>query len=128
MAADRLRVFGDIFQLDEFFVADEELRIDDKNFQKRVVKPENAVILLHDLRRRLNDADNFTAEPLHEILQSFAVEKQVKVGDIFPALRLCVTCKAQGADLFQSLELLGKDCVLRRLDRAIGQAESQRMT
>ena len=127
LAADRLRVFGDIFQLDEFFVADEELRIDDKNFQKRVVKPENAVILLHDLRRRLNDTDNFTAEPLHELLQSFAVGKQVKVGDIFPALRLCVTGKAQGADLFQSLELLGKDCVLRRLDRAIGQAESQRM-
>ena len=44
LAADRLRVFGDIFQLDEFFVADEELRIDDRNFQKRVVKPENAVV------------------------------------------------------------------------------------
>ena len=122
LAADRLRVFGDIFQLDEFFVADDELRIDDRNFQKRVVKPENAVVLLHELRRRLSDTDNFTAERLHELLQSFAAEKQVKVGDIFPALRLCVTGKAQGADLFQSLELLGKDCVLRRLDRAIGQS------
>jgi hypothetical protein len=39
LAADRLRVFGDIFQLDEFFVADEDLKFDDKNFQKRVVKP-----------------------------------------------------------------------------------------
>lgn len=118
LAADRLRVFGDIFQMDEFFVADDELRIDDRNFQKRVVKPENAVVLLHELRRRLSDTDNFTAEPLHELLQSFAAEKQVKAGDIFPAVRLCVTGKAQGADLFQSLELLGKDCVLRRLDRA----------
>ena len=127
LAADRLRVFGDIFQLDEFFVADDELKIDDKNFQKRVVKPENAVLLLHDLRRRLSDIDNFTAQPLHELLQSFAAEKQVKVGDIFPALRLCVTGKAKGADLFRSLELLGKACVLRRLDRAIGLAESHRV-
>ena len=127
LAADRLRVFGDIFQLDEFFVADGELKIDDKNFQKRVVKPENAVLLLHDLRRRLSDIDNFTAQPLHELLQSFAAEKQVKVGDIFPALRLCVTGKAQGADLFRSLELLGKACVLRRLERAIGLAESHRV-
>ncbi len=127
LAADRLRVFGDIFQLDEFFVADDELKIDDKNFQKRVVKPENAVLLLHDLRRRLSDIDNFTAQPLHELLQSFAAEKQVKVGDIFPALRLCVTGKAQGVDLFRSLELLGKACVLRRLDRAIGLAESHRV-
>jgi len=127
LAADRLRVFGDIFQLDEFFVADEELTIDDKNFQKRVVKPENAVLLLHDLRRRLSDVDNFTTQPLHDLLQSFAAEKQVKVGDVFPALRLCVTGKAQGADLFRSLELLGKSCVIRRLDRAIGLAESHRV-
>ena len=127
LAADRLRVFGDIFQVDEFFVTDEELRIDLKNFQKRVVQPENAVVLLQDLRQRLSDTDDFTAVPLHELLQSFAVEKQVKVGDIFPALRLCVTGKAQGADLFRSIELLGKVCVLHRLDRAIGQAESQRM-
>ena len=126
LAADRLRVFGDIFQLDEFFVADEDLKIDDKNFQKRVVKPENAIPLLQNLRGSLESIESFTAQPLHDLLQSFAAEKQVKVGELFPALRLCVTGKAQGADLFRSLELLGKACVLRRLDRAIGLAESQR--
>ncbi len=126
LAADRLRVFGDIFQLDEFFVADEELKIDDKNFQKRVVKPENAIPLLQTLRGPLESIDSFTAQPLHDLLQSFAAEKQVRIGDLFPALRLCVTGKAQGADLFRSLELLGKACVLHRLDRAIGLAESQR--
>lgn len=128
LAADRLRVFGDIFQMDEFFVADEELKIDDKNFQKRVVKPENSLILLQELRSRLDDIDNFTAQPLHDLLQSFATEKKVKVGEILPALRLCVTGKAQGADLFRSMELLGKVCVVRRLDRAIGLAESQSAT
>ena len=69
---------------------------------------------------------DFASEPLHDLLQSFAAEKQVKVGDVFPAVRLCVTGKAQGADLFRSLELLGQECVLRRMDRAIGLAESQR--
>jgi len=126
LAADRLRVYGDIFQLDEFFVADEGLKLDDKNFQKRVVKPENAIPLLQSLRGPLESIDSFTAQPLHDLLQSFAGEKQVRIGDLFPALRLCVTGKAQGADLFRSLELLGKACVLRRLDRAIGLAESQR--
>ena len=126
LAADRLRVFGDIFQLDEFFVADADLKIDDKNFQKRVVKPETAVDLLRDLRKRLAEVVDFASAPLHDLLQSFAAEKQVKVGDVFPAVRLCVTGKAQGADLFRSLELLGQECVLRRMDRAIGLAESQR--
>ena len=126
LAADRLRVFGDIFQLDEFFIADEDLKIDDKNFQKRVVKPENVILLLQSLRGPLENVDSFTAQPLHDLLQSFAAEKQVKIGNLFPALRLCVTGKAQGADLFRSLELLGKVSVLHRLDRAIGLAESQR--
>ncbi len=126
LAADRLRVFGDIFQLDEFFVADDQLKMDDKNFQKRVVKPETAIGLLTELRGRLADVFNFATEPLHDLLQSFTTEKKIKAGDIFPALRLCVTGKAQGPDLFRSLELLGKDCVLRRLDRAIGLADSMR--
>jgi len=127
LAADRLRVFGDIFQLDEFFVADEDLKIDQKNFQKRVIQPENGVDLIRDLRRQLKEVVDFSAEPLHDLLQKFATEKQVKVGEVFPALRLCITGKVQGPDLFRTMELLGQECVLRRLDRAIGLAESARM-
>ena len=126
LAADRLRVFGDIFHFDEFFVADEDLKLDEKNFQKRVIKPDTAIDLLRDLRRQLSDVGNFTAQPLNDLLHALATEKQVKVGEVFPALRLCVTGKAQGADLFRSMELLGQECVLRRLDRAIGLAESVR--
>ena len=126
LAGERLRVFGDIFQLDEFFIDDADLKIDEKNFQKRVVKPDIAVDLLRELRRRLHDCESFTAPPLHDLLQAFTAEKEVKVGDLFPALRLCVTGKAQGADLFRSLELLGQVKVLNRLDRSLGLAESQR--
>ncbi len=126
LAGERLRVFGDIFQLDEFFIDDADLKLDEKNFQKRVVKPDIAIDLLRDLRRRLQDCENFTAAALHDLLQAFTAEKEVKVGDLFPALRLCVTGKAQGADLFRSLELLGKVKVLNRLDRSLGLAESQR--
>ncbi len=126
LAGERLRVFGDIFQLDEFFIDDADLKIDEKNFQKRVVKPEIAIDLLRELRRRLQDCGSFMATSLHDLLQAFAAEKEVKVGDLFPALRLCVTGKAQGADLFRSLELLGKVKVLIRLDRSLGIAEIQR--
>ncbi len=126
LAADRLRIFGDIFQLDEFFVDDADLRIDEKNFQKRVVKPEKAIDLLRELRRRLNDGSCFTAAALHDLLQAFVTEKEVKAGDLFPAVRLCITGKAQGADLFRSLELLGRERVLNRLDNSLGLAESQR--
>jgi glutamyl-tRNA synthetase len=126
LAADRLRVFGDIYQLDEFFKGDKELSYDEKNFQKRVVKPEAALDLLRKLRRELVEIADFTAEPLHQLVQTFVTARGIKAGDLFPALRLCVTGKAQGADLFATLELLGRPRVLARMDHSIGLAESRR--
>ena len=38
LVADRLRVFGDVLSMDEFFVTTEDLQYNDKDFQKRVVK------------------------------------------------------------------------------------------
>jgi glutamyl-tRNA synthetase len=122
LAADRIRVFGDILQNDEFFVTDEELRIDEKTFQKRVSASATAREHLGQLRTLLAEEQDFSASALHDLLQKFIAERQIKPGDVFPALRLCVTGKAQGADLFRTLELLGKDCVTRRLDRALMQA------
>lgn len=126
LAGDRLRVFGDIFQMDEFFLPDDQLTVDEKNFQKRIVKPEAAVDLLRELRRRLEATADFSAAALHELIQGFVTEKGIRAGDLFPAIRLCVTGKAQGADLFETLSLLGQSRVLSRMDRGIGRAESLR--
>ncbi len=119
LAGDRLRVFGDIFQLDEFFVADEQLSVDVKNFEKRVRSSAATQQNLTLLKGRLQELDDFRAGPLHDLLQAFVTEQGLRVGDLFPALRLCVTGKAQGADLFRSLELLGRERVLRRLERSL---------
>jgi glutamyl/glutaminyl-tRNA synthetase len=119
LAADRLRVFGDIFQLDEFFLADEQLNVDVKNFDKRVRSSAATQQDLLLLRERLQGLADFQAGPLHDVLQAFVAERGIRVGDLFPALRLCVTGKAQGADLFRSLELLGRERVMRRLDRSL---------
>ncbi|APZ93558.1 glutamate--tRNA ligase [Fuerstiella marisgermanici] len=127
LAADRLRVFGDILGMDEFFVSADTLQYDTKEFQKRVVKPDTALDLLAALRKQFADQDSFKAEPLHDLVQSFVEDQQIKFGQIAPALRLSVTGKAKGADLFPTLELLGQDECLQRIDRAIGMAESMRV-
>ncbi|MBL8816757.1 MAG: glutamate--tRNA ligase [Planctomyces sp.] len=126
LAADRLRVFGDIFQLDEFFVDDSCLRYDEKNFQKRVVNPEAAIDLMRAVRKQFSECDDFKAPVLHDLVHAFVTERTIKAGELFPAIRLCVTGKAQGADLFCTLEILGKDRVLGRIDRSLGRAESAR--
>jgi len=127
LAGDRLRVFGDIMGLREFFVTTEDLTYDEKEFQKRVVKPDNAVSLLSELRKTFADRDDFHAYSLHADVEAFVAAKELKFGQIAPALRLAITGKTKGADLFPTLELLGQEECLRRLDRAIGIANSQRV-
>lgn len=128
LAGDRLRVFGDIFQLDELFVDDDQLVYDEKSFLKRVVKPESALDHLRELRRHLTSVEDFSAQVLHDLVAGYAAEKLLRTGELFPALRLCVTGKVQGADLFGTLELLGREHVLKRLDRSLGLAESARIS
>lgn len=125
LAGDRLRVFGDILGLDEFFVADDAVEFDEKNFRKRVVAADGALGLLSQLRAQLADCPSFDATTLHDLVQQFVEEREIRFGAIAPALRLCVTGKPQGADLFGTLELLGQDRCLRRIDRAMGVAEAQ---
>lgn len=119
LAGDRLRVFGDILQQEEFFLPDEQISRDEKAFEKRVASAPGTCVHLRDLRNELSGVAEFGADVLHDMLQQFAVSRNVKPGELFPALRLCVTGRAQGADMFRTLELLGRDCVLRRLDLAL---------
>jgi glutamyl-tRNA synthetase len=119
LAGDRLRVFGDILQQEEFFLPDEQISRDEKAFEKRVASVPETCVHLRDLRDELSGVAEFRAGLLHDLLQQFAVSRNVKPGELFPALRLCVTGRAQGADMFRTLELLGRDCVLRRLDLAL---------
>ncbi|MFO0975111.1 MAG: glutamate--tRNA ligase [Planctomycetaceae bacterium] len=124
LAGDRLRIFGDIFQLDEFFVKDDSVVRDEKNFAKRVVSSDAAIAHLESLQDALATIAEFKAQPIHDMLQAYLTERSLKPGDLFPALRLCLTGKAQGADLFRTLELLGRDRVLSRLKKALSEARA----
>ena len=126
LAADRLRVSGDILSFDEFFVAADELAYLEKDFQKRLVQPDNAVSVLGDLRRQLADLEMWAETPLHDLVQAYVESQELKFGQVAPALRVAVTGKGKGADLFPTLEVLGKEECLARIDRAIGTAESAR--
>lgn len=123
---DRLRVFGDILTMREFFVGADMLVYDEKQFQKRIVQPDNAVDLLREVRKIVAEESAFTADALHTAVESFVTTRELKFGQIAPSLRLAITGRTKGADLFPTLELLGRDECLSRIDRAIGTAESMR--
>ena len=121
-AGDRIRVFSDILDFDEFFVADADMPFDEKAFKKRITKPENAIQLLTSLRGEIANLDPFTAEAADKFLHEFVEKNDIGIGQIIHALRVATTGKAKGVGMFDALELLGRESALTRIDRSIAKA------
>ena len=114
-----MKVAGDILQFDDFFVPNDQLSYDEKAFEKRLRKPEEAIPLLSKLRSRLAEAEPFDAENLEKVLKGFVESEGIKIGQIIHALRVAVTGKGVGFGMFETLAILGREACLTRIDRAL---------
>jgi glutamyl-tRNA synthetase len=65
-------------------------------------------------------APAWEAKALEELARSLADELAWKPADLFMSLRVAVTCRKVSTPLFETMEILGKDESLARLDGAIG--------
>jgi glutamyl-tRNA synthetase len=118
-SGDRLKVAGDILQYaDFFFIADDKLPYDEKDFSKRVA-PSQSRELLVKFRDVLAAVEPFENGPLEAAMQKFIEREQIKIGDIIHTVRVAVTGKSVGPGLYDCLSLLGRDSVLRRIDRVL---------
>ena len=118
-ANDRVKVAGDILDHTTFYVSDESLEYDEKAFEKRIRKPEDAQELLASFKELLSVVEPFDAATLESTLKQFVADREIKIGQIIHALRVAVTGNAVGFGMFETLELLGRESCLTRIDRAL---------
>lgn len=118
-AGDRVKVAGDILDFPEFFVDDDKLEYVEKDFQKRLRKPPEAGELLTKFKKVLETAEPFKASRLEKLLKDFVESEDIKIGQIIHALRVAVTGRAVGLGMFDTLEILGRESCLGRIDRAL---------
>jgi glutamyl-tRNA synthetase len=121
-AGDRIKVAGDILDYDDFFVADDALTYDEKAWEKRLVKPAEAIGLLRGARDVLAETESFSADSLERVVHEFVAARGAGIGQIIHALRLAVTGKAIGFGMFETLAILGRERSLARIDRALSRA------
>jgi len=114
-AGDRIILPADILNFDDFFRADDALEVNEKAYQKRLVKPDDAGHLLNELNKVLPSVDDWSVENLERFLkEDFCVNMEIKIGQIIHALRVALTGKAAGFGMFDTMAILGKDrCVSR---------------
>jgi glutamyl-tRNA synthetase len=99
----------------EYFFSDPSV-YDEAGVAKRW-KPESAR-LVRDYADRLADAPAFDAASTEALLRALAESEGVGAGQLIHPVRLAVTGTTVGAGVFETLEVLGRDAVVRRLRRA----------
>jgi glutamyl-tRNA synthetase len=107
-----------VAMVDFLFLA--EPPIDDEAFAK-AFQPEWALPALRDIATEFASC-GFTADELKAATERVGEKHQVKLGKLQAPLRVAVTGRTVGPPLFEPIELLGRDEVLRRINLAIQRA------
>jgi glutamyl-tRNA synthetase len=80
---------------------------------------EGAAELLAAARDRFAITPSWEAEPLKAALEEVGAERGLKLGKAQAPVRVAITGRSVGLPLFESLELLGRERTMARLDAAI---------
>lgn len=73
---------------------------------------------LDAMASRLSGLDDFSRKPVEDAIKAYISESGLKLGDVAQPLRLAVTGRTVSPGLFEIMEILGKERVLKRIDHA----------
>jgi glutamyl-tRNA synthetase len=113
----KFKIFGELPGYCGFYFKD-DFEYKPEGVAKHFV-PENKPHLLA-VREAFAAIGTFDAADLETALKAAAAQRSVKVGALVHPTRLAVTGSNAGPSLYHLLEILGKEKVLARLDRALG--------
>jgi glutamyl-tRNA synthetase len=113
---EKIDLFAELPAFAGFYFT-EELSYEPEAAQKEFT-PENRPRLAR-LREAFAQLDTFDAATLEATLKKLAAELGVKAGVLVHPTRLACTGRTAGPSLYHLLEVLGKERVLQRLDRAL---------
>jgi len=104
-----------------FICADDEIEYNAKAVKKNLTKNDGEGLkVLQAFRGELDTCNDWTADTLHKLIESFVDKNQLKnMGSIAQPLRVALTGNAVSPEIGPTLELLGKETVLARIDRCV---------
>ncbi|MGY0058114.1 glutamate--tRNA ligase [Streptomyces sp. LZ34] len=115
LAQTRLTVLSDITANVDFLFLDEP--VEDEASWTKAMKP-GADTLLASVRTRVAEAE-WNAETLKAAVLAAGEEQGLKLGKAQAPVRVAVTGRTVGLPLFESLEVLGRERTLARIDAAL---------
>lgn len=120
LVQERLKLLTEITEMAGYFLQEEipppprELLIPKKSSAAQTR------ILLTEAEKELAKNDDFSSEALETTLRRLAASLDVKPGLLFMPLRVAVTGRTATPGLFETMAVIGKERVLRRIKAAAG--------
>jgi glutamyl-tRNA synthetase len=116
---ERIRLLGDVAMVADFFFTDL------KPYAPEELIPQKgdaakAALALSKAKEVLAAIPAFDHGTLEHALRAAADELKLKAGQMFQPIRVAVCGRKNAPPLFETLEVLGRDTVLARLDSALG--------
>jgi nondiscriminating glutamyl-tRNA synthetase len=114
LVREKFRLLSEIPGHIDFLVKD-NINYREADTAKVLAKP-GVRELLADIKGRFQGTADFRKENLETALRDYSTEKGLKTSAIFHPLRVAVSGRTVGPGLFEILEFLGKEKVIRRID------------
>lgn len=113
---EKIKTLDEFTALNDFIF--KEIKFGDEILSE-LKKVEDSAEILRKVRDKLKTVEDFNSENLDKILRNICDEIGLKPSKIFQLIRMAVSGKKITAGLFESLELLGKEKTIQRINNAI---------
>jgi glutamyl-tRNA synthetase len=102
------------------YVPEGQLRFDEAAIKKVLLKSEQAgVAILIEMRGELEKLSEWNAPALDKLIRAFSEERSLGLGKVAQPVRVAVTGSTISPPIFETLELLGREKTLARIDRLL---------
>ncbi len=122
LVKERVNFVHEMWQQASFFFVSPD------SYDADVVKKrwkDNIPSLISDIKGVIRKIEPFTAEAFKDSIHHFVEEKQANMGSIMNTLRLSLVGGSFGPDLPVIAEMLGKDEVIARIEKALNSIKSE---
>jgi glutamyl-tRNA synthetase len=119
---ERMKLLRDVLTAADFFFVDQPAPYDPAELIPQKGDAAMALKVLKKARERLANTE-FAHDALDQALRAAAQELGVKAGQMFQPIRVAVCGRKNAPPLFETLEVLGRETTLARIEQAIGKVQ-----
>jgi glutamyl-tRNA synthetase len=123
---ERIKLLRDVLTAADFFFVEQLPPYDPAELIPQKGDAAMALKVLTRAREVLQQTE-FKHDPLDQALRAAAQELGIKAGQMFQPIRVAVCGRKNAPPLFETLEVLGRETTLKRIDQAIEKLQAARI-